>query len=152
MFEVNMWSTCICWVHVVRLSVMYLIGSQLSFTFSLQIERFAYIADLYLSYGLDVMIVGQQGTGKTSFVQNLIQSRVPVTKLQMSPTLSPNQLQDFILERVSHLERRGGQRMVGGGRGANKLASSMRTTFFLDDIHLGTSILGISFSIPYTLD
>ena len=106
---------------------------------SLQVERFAYIVDLYLSYGLDVMIVGQRGTGKTSFVENLIQSRLPVTKLQMSPTLSPAQLQEFILERVGHLERRGSQRLVGGGRGASKLASSMRSTFFLDDIHLASS-------------
>ena len=105
--------------------------------FSSQIEQFAYIVDLYLSYGLDVMIVGQRGTGKTSFVENLIQSHFPVTKLQMSPTLSPGQLQRFILERVAQLERRGGQRIMGGGgRGATKLASSMRSTFFLDDIHL----------------
>jgi hypothetical protein len=109
--------------------------------FSLQIERFAYIVDLYLSYGLDVMIVGQRGTGKTSFVENLIHSRFPVTKLQMSPTLSPGQLQGFILERVAQLERRGGQRIVGGGgRGATKIASSMRSTFFLDDIHLASNV------------
>ena len=87
------------------------------------------------------MIVGQRGTGKTSFVENLIQSRFPITKLQMSPTLSPAQLQGFILERVAQLERRGGQRIVGGGgRGATKLASSMRSTFFLDDIHLASNV------------
>ncbi len=34
-----------------------------------QLERFAYVADLYLSFGLNVMIVGSQGTGKSSFVQ-----------------------------------------------------------------------------------
>ena len=114
---------------------------RISSFFSSQIERFAYIVDLYLSYGLDVMIVGQRGTGKTSFVENLIQSHFPVTKLQMSPTLSPGQLQRFILERVAQLERRGGQRIVvgGGGRGATKLASSMRSTFFLDDIHLASN-------------
>ena len=68
------------------------------------------------------------------------QSRLPVTKLQMSPTLSPAQLQGFILERVAQLERRGGQRIMGGGgRGATKLASSMRSTFFLDDIHLASN-------------
>ncbi len=87
------------------------------------------------------MIVGQRGTGKTSFVENLIHSRFPITKLQMSPTLSPGQLQGFILERMAQLERRGGQRIVGGGgRGATKIASAMRSTFFLDDIHLASNV------------
>ena len=66
----------------------------------------------------------------------------------MSPTLSPGQLQGFILERVAQLERRGGQRIMaaagggggggGGRRGTTKLVSSMRSTFFLDDIHLAS--------------
>jgi len=34
-----------------------------------QLERYAYILDLYMSYGLNVMLVGEQGTGKTSFVE-----------------------------------------------------------------------------------
>lgn len=36
---------------------------------SSQLERYAYILDLYMSYGLNVMLVGEQGTGKTSFVE-----------------------------------------------------------------------------------
>ena len=96
-------------------------------------ERFAYIVDLYLSYGLDVMILGQEGTGKTSFVENLIHSRLPILKLQISPTLSPAQLQEFILDRIQQLDKRSGHRLVGG---ANKHATITRSTFFLDDIHL----------------
>ena len=99
-------------------------------------ERFAYIVDLYLSYGLDVMIVGQEGTGKTSFVENLIQSRLTLSKLQISPTLSPTQLQEFILDRIQQLDKRSGHRLVGG---ANKHTSAMRSTFFLDDIHFASS-------------
>ena len=87
------------------------------------------------------MIVGQEGTGKTSFVENLVQSRLPVTKVQMSPTLTSLQLQELILERVSQLDKRSGHRLVGGVRGgASKLASSMRSTFFLDDIQLALSM------------
>ena len=115
----------------------------MQFPYLVQVERLSYIVDLYLSYGLDVMVVGQPGTGKTSFVENLVQSRLPVTRLQMSPTLIPSQLQDFILERVGHLDKRAGHRLAGGGggggRGASRLASSMRTTFFLDDVHLASS-------------
>lgn len=102
-------------------------------------ERFAYIVDLYLSYGFDVMLVGQAGTGKTSFVENLIHSRLPVTKVQISPTLTPPQLQEILLERINQLDKRSSHRLMGGGRGATKLASSTRNTFFLDDIHLTSS-------------
>lgn len=34
-----------------------------------ELERTAYVADLYLSYGHNVLIVGEQGTGKTAFVE-----------------------------------------------------------------------------------
>lgn len=83
------------------------------------------------------MIVGQNGTGRTSFVENLIRSRFPVTRLQVSPTLTPTQLQEFILDRVHQLDKRAGQRLTGGGRGATK--SPMKCMFFLDDIHLASS-------------
>ena len=34
-----------------------------------ELERIAYIADLYLSYGHNVLIVGHRGMGKTAFVE-----------------------------------------------------------------------------------
>ena len=39
----------------------------------LQLERYAYICDLYLSYGNSVILVGDQGSGKTSFVKVMLQ-------------------------------------------------------------------------------
>ena len=90
------------------------------------------------------MIIGREGTGKTSFVENLIHSRLPISKLQMNPMLSPAQLQEFILGRIQQLDKRSGHRLVGG---ANKHAISTRSTFFLDDIHLAC---GVSQSIDNT--
>ena len=34
-----------------------------------ELTRLAYIVDLYLSYDLNVLLVGEPGTGKTAFVE-----------------------------------------------------------------------------------
>ena len=100
-------------------------------------ERYAYIIDLYLSYGLNVMIIGEEGTGKTSFVEHLIQARVPLTRLPITHTLTPLQLQQNLLDRITQLEKRVGQRLGG----ASKKTSSIKNVFFLDDIHLASQVV-----------
>ena len=58
-----------------------------------QLERYAYILDLYMSYGLNVMLVGEQGTGKTSFVEVQVllarfECRVVLSQKRMMTLLS----------------------------------------------------------------
>ena len=79
------------------------------------------------------MIVGQRGTGKTSLVTNLLQSRLPITRLQITSAISPSQLQEKFLTKINAIEKRGGQRHTRGGR-----KTSNKCVFFLDDVHLAS--------------
>ncbi len=94
-----------------------------------QLDRYTYIIDLYLSYGFNVMIIGDKGSGKSSLVENLLQTRLPITRLPITPALTASQLQDKILTRVNAAEKRAGQRLSHRG-------SSNKFIFFLDDVHL----------------
>ena len=98
--------------------------------FSVQLDRYTYIIDLYISYGFNVMIVGGKGSGKSSLVQNLLQIQRPITRLPITPTLTAGQLQKKILTRVSGIEKRAGQRF------SHRQSSSMKYFFFLDDVHV----------------
>lgn len=90
------------------------------------------------------MIVGQRGTGKTSLVANLLQSRLPITRLQITPAITPSQLQEKFLTRISAIEKRAAQRHTHGGR-----KTSNKCVFFLDDVHLASKgVVNDSFSLP----
>ncbi len=79
------------------------------------------------------MIIGNKGSGKSSLVENLLQTRLPITRLPITPALTANQLQDKILARVSAVEKRAGQRFSHRG-------SSNKFIFFLDDVHLAQRV------------
>lgn len=79
------------------------------------------------------MIIGQRGTGKTSLVENLLQSRLPITRLQITSALAPSQLQEKFLARISALEKRAGQHHTHGAR-----KTANKCVFFLDDVHLAS--------------
>lgn len=75
------------------------------------------------------MILGDKGSGKSSLVENLLQTRLPITRLPITPVLTANQLQEKILTRVNAVEKRAGQHFSHRG-------SSNKFIFFLDDLHL----------------
>ena len=77
------------------------------------------------------MIVGQGGTGKSSLVENLLQSRLPITTLQITSALTAAQLQEKFLARLSAIEKRSGHRY--------SYKQSSKCIFFLDDVHLANS-------------
>lgn len=69
-----------------------------------------------------------------STLQHLIQSRTPLTRLQITHTLTPAALQAAVLDRVVQLERRAGQKL--SGKKSSTLAISQKCVFYLDDLHL----------------
>ena len=81
------------------------------------------------------MIVGQKGSGKSSLVENLLQSRLPITALQITSPLTAVQLQEKFLNRLSAIEKRAGHRF-------SHKHSSNKCIFFLDDVHLANSTSG----------
>jgi len=95
------------------------------------VDRYAFISDLYLSYGLDVMLVGERGAGKSSLVDNLLATRLHLTRLPVTSALNPPELQERVLVRMNAIEKRAGQRF-------STKASSSKVVFFLDDIHLSS--------------
>lgn len=104
-----------------------------------QLERFSYITDLCVSYGLDVILTGDRGTGKTSFVNYLLSNRLSISRLPVNHLLTPVNLQSNMIEKLTQIEKKSGQ------RGSRK--SSDRNVFFLDDVHLASkSTLAVSAS------
>ena len=100
-----------------------------------QLDRFAYLADLYISYGFDVIMTGERGTGRTSFVNNLLKSRLSMNRLAISHLLTPLQLQLDIKEKLAQMEKKSGHRFLGGGK-----RPQQKHAFFLDDIHLASAL------------
>lgn len=97
-------------------------------------ERFAYLADLYISYGFDVILTGERGTGRTSFVNNLLRSRLSMNRLAVNHLLTPVQLQLDIKESLAQMEKKSGHRFLGGGK-----RPQQKHAFFLDDVHLAST-------------
>ena len=93
-----------------------------------------YISDLYLSYGYDVILTGLRGTGKTSFVSNLLGNYFSITRLPISHMRTAKQLQSRILEIVTQQEKKSVRRFSGGHK-----KYVQKTAFYLDDIHLAQS-------------
>lgn len=79
-----------------------------------------------------MVLTGDRGTGKSSFVNNLVKSRLSVSQLPINHLSTPVQLQSNVLEKLSQLEKKSGQRWPGG----SSKKSQHRSVFFLDDIHL----------------
>jgi hypothetical protein len=98
------------------------------------LDRFAYLTDLYISYGFDVILIGERGSGRTSFVNNLLRNRLSMNRLAVSHLLTPLQLQRDIKEKLAQLEKKSGHRFLGGGRRLQQ-----KHAFFLDDIHLAST-------------
>ena len=100
-----------------------------------------------MSCGKNVLLVGDEGIGKTSFVQvfyifglfifitstllqHCIKPRMPLTRVSLGLALPPNLLQASILEKQSQLKKK---------QTTFKVAAPQRLTFFLDDLHLASS-------------
>ncbi len=76
------------------------------------------------------MLTGEVGTGKTSFVDNILRSRLAISRLPTNGLLTPIQLQTNIVEKLTLLEKKSGQRLFGGSK-----KSQFRNVFFLDNLH-----------------
>ena len=116
------------------------VGNALYFI-HVQLERFSYLADLYLSYGFDVVLTGERGCGRTSFVNNLLRSRVSMNRLAVNHLLTPVQLQLDIKEKLVQMEKKSGHRHLGGSK-----KSQRKHAFFLDDIHLASKLSAVESS------
>lgn len=77
------------------------------------------------------MFVGDGGTGKTSFVNNLMKRHLSVSRIGITQTLTSIQLQANILDRLAQQLKQHGQRMV-----LPKRSTTLATGLYLDDLHL----------------
>ncbi len=59
---------------------------------------------------------------------------MPLTRLPVTHTLTPAALQASILDKVTQLERRAGQKL--SGKRSSTVTVSQKCVFFLDDLHL----------------
>jgi len=61
----------------------------------LQFERYSFLSHCLLSGNKSLMLVGEQGCGKTSLVQNLVQTEIDMTKISISPGQSIVYFEDY---------------------------------------------------------
>ena len=91
-------------------------------------NRFAYIADLYLSSGFNINLVGDGGTGKTSLINHLMRQHTSTHRIAVTPILTPLKLQTSILDKLALKKKHQKQKTL--------LPSMMTTGLFLDNLHL----------------
>ena len=77
-----------------------------------------------------MILTGEVGSGKTSFVNNILRSRLAISKLPIHGLVTSAQLQTLIIDKLTILEKKSGQRLLGGSKKAQ-----YRNVFFLDDLH-----------------
>lgn len=75
--------------------------------------------------------MGDRGTGKTSFVNCLMERHVSVSRIAITPFLTPLQLQTSILDKLAQQNKQHRQRVA-----LSKLSAMMPSALYLDDLHL----------------
>lgn len=84
-------------------------------------------------------MTGEKGTGRTSFVNNLLKNRLSMNRLAVTHLLTPQQLQLDIKEKLAQMEKKSGHRFLGGGK-----RPQQKHAFFLDDVHLASALCNSS--------
>ncbi|KAL6073385.1 hypothetical protein STEG23_013716, partial [Scotinomys teguina] len=106
-------------------------GSLGTFQPSSQTERLSYIVDLLLSNGHPVLLAGEIATGKSAFVEVLVEPNHPSIHSPIHPALSSTHLRQ-LLSRGVH-----GQTQAGFFRYYQESKGSL--LFLMEDLHLAAS-------------
>eukprot|EP00794_Sanderia_malayensis_P003656 gene3656-4173_t len=118
-----------------------------NYTISPEIEKYFTIADLLISSGSHVLIAGDQGAGKSSFVKNLVASKHKLNQIHISQGLSSKlfqqQVQTLVLEnQIRHRANPLRPPPQTKGPGTNS------SLFFIDDLNLASFDQDFSNSQP----
>lgn len=98
----------------------------------LQTERLLYVVDLLLTQGHPVLLAGEAATGKSAFVEVLVEPHHPYTYSRIHPAFSTVHLR--------HLLSRGVQSQAQANtRPGQHLDSKDSFLFLLEDLHLAAS-------------
>ncbi|CAH6792870.1 dynein heavy chain domain-containing protein 1 [Phodopus roborovskii] len=107
-------------------------GSLSTFQPTSQTERLLYVVDLLLSNGQPVLLAGEIATGKSAFVEVLVEPNHPSIHSPIHPALSSTHLR-HLLGRGVH-----GQTQVGSYLGYHQ-DSKGSLLFLMEDLHLAAS-------------
>ncbi|XP_039074792.1 LOW QUALITY PROTEIN: dynein heavy chain domain-containing protein 1 [Hyaena hyaena] len=103
-----------------------------TFNPSPQTERLLYVVDLLLSKGYPVLLAGEAATGKSTFVELLVEPHHPYTYSPIHPAFSPTHLRLLLSQGVQ------GQVQAVPSPGPH-LNSKGSLLFLLEDLHLAAS-------------
>lgn len=78
-----------------------------------------------------MILTGERGSGRSSFVNNLLRSRLSMNRLPVNHLLTPVQLQMDVKEKLALLDKK--QKFLGGAK-----RSQQKHAFFLHNIHLAS--------------
>ncbi|KAG8522790.1 Dynein heavy chain domain-containing protein 1, partial [Galemys pyrenaicus] len=107
-------------------------GTTSTFNPTSQTERLLYVVDLLLSEGYPVLLAGEAATGKSTFVEVLVEPHHPYTSVAVHPALGTTHLRLLLSRGVQ------GQGQVSPGSGRH-LESKGSLLFLLEDLHLAAS-------------
>ncbi|XP_061236540.1 dynein heavy chain domain-containing protein 1 isoform X3 [Bos javanicus] len=107
-------------------------GTQGTFYPSPQTERLLYVVDLLLSEGHPVLLAGEAATGKTTFVEVLVEPQHPYINSPVHPAVTTTHLRLLLSREVQ------GQSQAGPWT-ARHLDSKGFLLFLLEDLHLAAS-------------
>ncbi|XP_059786957.1 dynein heavy chain domain-containing protein 1 isoform X6 [Balaenoptera ricei] len=107
-------------------------GTQGTFNPSPQTERLLYVVDLLLSEGHPVLLAGEAATGKSAFVEVLVEPQHPYTSSPIHPAVSPTHLRLLLSRGVQ------GQSQASPWPGRH-VDSKGFLLFLLEDLHLAAS-------------
>ncbi|KAM9658950.1 dynein heavy chain domain-containing protein 1 [Trichechus inunguis] len=106
-------------------------GNLGTFNPSLQTERLLYVVDLLLSKGQPVLLAGEAASGKSAFVEVLVEPNHPYTYVPIHPAFSSIHLR-LLLSQGVH-----GQAQTSPSSGGHE--DSKGSLFLLEDLHLAAS-------------
>ncbi|XP_008121816.2 dynein heavy chain domain-containing protein 1 isoform X1 [Anolis carolinensis] len=105
-----------------------------SFSVLPQYERVLFVVDLLLSADHPVLLVGEPGSGKSSFAEMLVQPNYLYHRVCLTPALSASHLRHLMLRRFLSTAREKG--LFPGGKQARGMAAKAGSLFLVEDLHM----------------
>nr|XP_060623170.1 dynein heavy chain domain-containing protein 1 [Anolis sagrei ordinatus] len=105
-----------------------------SFSVLPQYERVFFVVDLLLGADQPVLLVGEPGSGKTSFAEMLVQPNFLYHRICLTPAHSAPHLRQLLLRRFLSAARE--KSLFPGGKPVRGTAAKAGCLFFVEDLHM----------------
>ncbi|XP_076800448.1 dynein heavy chain domain-containing protein 1-like [Clavelina lepadiformis] len=108
-----------------------------------QMEKYAYLSRILLQSQKSVLLAGETGCGKTSLVNNMLQTELGLTKISLSPGLSASLFQKLLETKASPTIKQHNLGLMAHPNAiiASRTLEKHQALFFLDDLSCAGAIV-----------